>query len=83
VKACVDVVIGSPGLLARREDHPLRVDDGPGARTRTRLSDNAEARRCYIEHNTPSARRLHYWVGPEGAVEFASVNIHDDMTIPQ
>jgi hypothetical protein len=82
-KACVDVIIGSAGLLARRDDHQLRVDDGPNAKSRVRSRDQAQAHRCYIEHGTPSARRLHYWVLQDNAVEFASVNIHDDMTIPE
>jgi len=82
IKACADVVLGAPALLGRREDHVLRTGDGANDAVRTRARDGAEARRCCVEQGTPGARRLHYWVTPEGAVEFASVNVHDDMNIP-
>jgi hypothetical protein len=83
LKACADVVIAAPGLLRRREDHPLRVGGGANDAVRVRVHDGAEAHRCYIEHNTPAARRLHYWALIDGSVEFASVNLHDDMAIPE
>lgn len=82
IRACAEVAIGAPGLLRQREDHALRMGDGGNDPTRVRTSDGAEGRRCYIEHNTPAARRLHYWTLPDGTIEFASVNVHDDMTIP-
>ncbi|MGH2696311.1 MAG: hypothetical protein ACRDIW_04895 [Actinomycetota bacterium] len=83
IRACADVAIGSQQLLARRDDHALRTGEGANDPQRVRASDGAPARRCYIEHNTPAARRLHYWVLGDGTVEFASVNVHDDMNIPE
>ena len=83
VRACADVAINAPGLLGRRDDHQLRLGDGGNSPTRRRSWDDAVAHRCYLEHKTPSARRLHYWVLPDGSVEFASVNLHDDMNIPE
>ena len=82
IKACADVVIGSPDLLARRQDHALRLGSGGNDPARVRDRDAAHARRCYVEHGTPAARRLHYWHLPDGSIEFASVNVHDDLIIP-
>ncbi len=83
IKAAADIVIGAVGLLSRREDHELRTGAGANDPQRTRASDGAKARRCYIEQRTASARRLHYWVIENGSVELASVNVHDDMNIPE
>lgn len=82
IRACAEVAIGAPGLLRQREDHALRTGTGGNDPTCVRTGDGAEGRRCYIEHNTAAARRLHYWTLPDGTIEFASVNVHDDMTIP-
>lgn len=81
VKACADVVMNAPGLLRRRDDHALRVGNGPNDPQVERSTDGAVGRRCALESNTPGARRIHYWVLPTGVVEFAAVNIHDDMWI--
>lgn len=83
IKACADLVVAAPPRLAAREDHPLRTGEGGGDPQRTRRRDGASARRCYIEHNVPAARRLHYWVLDDGSIELASVNVHDDMNIPE
>jgi len=83
VKACADVVIGSDGLLKRRDNHRLRAGPGGEENDRKRSSDNATAFRCSIEQKSSSARRLHYWQMDGGAIEFASVGVHDDMNIPE
>lgn len=83
IKACADVVIASPSLLGRRDDHILRTGDGANDPQRMRSSDGAGARRCYLEQKVPAARRLHYWLLEDGSVELASVNVHDDMNIPE
>ncbi len=83
LKACADVVSAAPDLLSRREDHPLRTGSGGNSPAKRRGSDQAEARRCYVEIKVPSARRIHYWLLDGQSVEFASVNVHDDMTIPE
>ena len=82
LRACADVVVAAPGLLKARSDHPLRAADIGTAPVRTRSSDGATARRCYIERDVPAALRLHYWLLPDGTVELASVNDHCDMNIP-
>lgn len=41
---------------------------------------------CALQVNTPSARRLHWWAIPGKAgqtIEFASVGLHDDFSIPE
>lgn len=83
VRTCCAVVASMPALLAKIEDHPLRTGNASSAPPRIRPSDGAQARRAYLEQRTPAARRLHYWVLPDGSVEFASVNLHDDMSIPE
>jgi hypothetical protein len=82
VKTCGDIASGAPALITRRNDHQLRMKDDVTAPTKTRERDGAEARRCYVEERTHAARRLHYWLLPDHSVEFASVNVHDDMSIP-
>jgi hypothetical protein len=82
VKACADVISGSTQRLAKRQDHKLRTGSGGDDPARTRTRDGAAARRCYIEHKTAAARRLHYWVLADSSIEFASINVHDDMDIP-
>jgi len=70
-----------PGLHA----HPLR-SGSRGAPSRVRARDGAQAWRCALKVNAPSAGRLHWWVlqGVEGgALEFASVGLHDDVDIPE
>ncbi len=81
VRACADVVLNAPELLRRADDHALRTGDG-GSNPAIQRSDGAVARRCSIEQNTPAARRVHYWILPGGSIEFASINVHDDASIP-
>lgn len=70
---------------------PLRFafneDDGRRA-TQQLISDMfrmasaaAVAWRASLQVNTPSARRIHYWVLPSGRVDLARVSTHDDFTI--
>lgn len=61
---------------------PLRSGLGPSEPARERARDGATARRCCIENNTSAARRLHYWVLADRSLELASVNVHEDATIP-
>ena len=47
-----------------------------------RSRDGAEAHGATSNTTPHRARRLHYWSLVDGTVEFASVNVHDDTTIP-
>lgn len=77
-RAVVDVLTGYVRELTSRNVHPLREGTGASAATVTR-SDGAVCFRAYIEQNTPSARRLHYWQTPSQPLELSRVVLHDDM----
>lgn len=77
------IVVNTPRLLDARDDHALRSGSGGNDPAVARARDGAKGRRIAIEQNTAAARRLHYWVLPDSSIELASVNVHDDMTIPE
>jgi hypothetical protein len=76
----MEVITGKASQSAGRELHQLRTDDAGGSPQRVR-EDGARAWRVSLQSNTPAARRLHYWVLPDGSIEFAKVGVHDDMSI--
>jgi len=81
IDVCAEVILGVAERKKGRTMHPL----GDGAAhldPRTRSRDGAKAWRCALQIKTPSARRLHWWRLPDGTIEFASVNKHDDFRIP-
>src|SRR5690606_18697623 len=85
LEVCAQVAANMAHELPAREVHQLRAGSR-GAGSRVRASDQAQAWRCSLQANTPSARRLHWWAvpGPEGQViEFASVGLHDEFRIPE
>ncbi len=82
LRACADVIVAAPELLKARVDHPLRVGGCGTKPVRIRSLDGAIARRCRVEGKVAAALRLHYWLLPDGSIELASVNTHEDMTIP-
>ncbi|GGF49010.1 hypothetical protein GCM10010922_26120 [Microbacterium sorbitolivorans] len=77
MRAIVDVLTGRAASLDSREVHRLRTSDAGGSPYLVRASDGADAYRCAIERNTPSARRLHYWRLGDGGIELARVREHD------
>ena len=76
----MEVATGKAALSAGRELHQLRTDDAGGSPQRVR-EDGARAWRVSLQSNTAAARRLHYWVLPDGSIELAKVGVHDDMSI--
>lgn len=81
-EVCAEVACGRapdrPGLGV----HPLRATDGTGTGSRQRVRDDgALAFRASLQVRTAAARRLHYWVLPDGRVELARIGYHDDFTI--
>ncbi|WP_400996664.1 hypothetical protein [Agromyces sp. GXQ0307] len=76
LKAVVDVLTGRAEHMDGREVHRLRASEAGGSPYLVR-EDGAHAMRCAIERNTPSARRLHYWVMPGGKIELSRVDVHD------
>jgi hypothetical protein len=73
-----EIVTGLAQQLQSREIHHLRTGTGGDDPVRTR-GDGAIAWRASLQVNTPSARRLHYWVLPSGVIELAKVATHDDF----
>lgn len=73
-----EIVTGLAPQLPSREVHHLRT--GPGGDDPVRVrEDGAIAWRASLQVNTPSARRIHYWVVPGRPIEFARVTTHDDF----
>lgn len=75
VDVIVEVLTDLAPSLTSREVHQLRT--GPGGDDPVRTRGDQIAWRVSLQVNTPSARRLHYWRGPEG-IELASIRLHDD-----
>ncbi|MFT4189814.1 MAG: hypothetical protein QM621_14715 [Aeromicrobium sp.] len=73
-----EVLTGLAAQTAGRELHHLRTGPGGEDPVRTR-DDGAVAWRASLQVKTPSARRLHYWVLPDGTIELARVATHDDF----
>ena len=78
LKASVDVLTGRVRSLAGRRLHPLRTGNGASAAELVR-ADGARCMRVAVEQNAPAARRLHYWILPDGGIELSRVVTHDDM----
>lgn len=75
-----EIVTGLAPQLPSREVHYLRTGSGGDDPVRVR-DDGAIAWRASLQVNTPSARRIHYWVLPSGQIELARVATHDDFEI--
>jgi hypothetical protein len=75
-----EIVTGLAPQLPSREVHQLRTGSGGDDPVRVR-DDGAVAWRASLQVNTPSARRIHYWVLPSGQIELARVATHDDFDI--
>lgn len=76
----MEVLTGKARESSGREVHQLRSGESGGAPQLVR-SDGARAWRVSLQRNTPSARRLHYWVLTDGSIELAKVGVHDDMSL--
>ncbi len=77
---CAMIACGRAPAIDGLELHKLRTGHGGSDPQRSR-GDGALAWRCAVKRNQPSAPRLHYWVTPDGVIEFADVVKHDDMGI--
>ncbi|WP_213456319.1 S1 RNA-binding domain-containing protein [Rhizomonospora bruguierae] len=80
MQVCAEVVSGRAADRSGLQVHALRSADGGGSAQRTR-HDGARAYRASLQVRTAAARRLHYWVLPDGRIELAKVGYHDDFTI--
>lgn len=73
-----EIVTGLAPQIPSREVHHLRT--GPGGDDPVRIrEDGAIAWRASLQVRTPSARRIHYWILPNGDFELARVTTHDDF----
>lgn len=78
---CAMVACGRAPEIDGLDLHQLRTGVGGSDPQRRRESDGALAWRCAVKVRQPSAPRLHYWVLPDGTIEFADVVKHDDTGI--
>lgn len=62
-----------------RAVHALRAGMGGNAPQRLRARDGAKAWRRDIDHEY----HLHYWEMEDGTIEFASMVVHNDFSIPE
>ena len=84
LEVCAQVASDRAHQIGGREVHRLR--NGPAGTARLRTGDGAVAWRCALQIGTASARRLHWWDvsrGGKRTIEFASVAVHDEMSIPE
>lgn len=77
LRCMIDVLLGR---AAKRQEHPLRANEGANAPART-TGSGLSVMRCYIEEGHASAARLHYAYEMDGSILFLSVRKHDDMRI--
>ena len=81
--ACAQVACNRAHEIQGRFVHELT--EGVAGRSTVRQSDGAKAWRCALQVGSPSARRLHWWSIPQKdgvTIEFASVAVHDEFSIP-
>lgn len=76
LRCAVDMLTGMGETMHSRRVHPLRqtAAGNSGLYTDDR---GAVCMRAYIEADTASARRLHYWKLPDGSIELIRIVLHD------
>lgn len=72
-----DIVSGHSETSSSRAWHQLRTGDSVNDPVVTR-ADGSTCWRVYLQHNTPSARRLHLWRLAKGDIELSSIRLHHD-----
>lgn len=78
LRGIVDALTDRAADIPGRQLHRLREGQG-GSDPYVTRSDGALCWRLSLEANTASARRLHYWQLPGGAIELSRVVLHDDV----
>lgn len=78
VNVVLEVITGRADTLPGRAAHHFRSGHG-AEESAHRREDGSTLWRVSLQHNSPQARRLHFWRGSNGQVELASVRSHDDM----
>jgi hypothetical protein len=80
VAVAVEVLTGLADSLPGRDMHRLR-GGLPGTSSYIEDSELGTAWRVALQVKTASARRMHFWRGTDGKIVFATVGLHDDMSI--
>lgn len=73
-----EILTGLAPQIPSREVHRLRAGLGGEDPIRVR-EDGAVCWRASLQVKTPAARRIHYWIRPDGVVELSRVATHDDF----
>ena len=80
VEVIVYVLTGRDVDMPSCDRHALRTGAGGDDAQRVRAGGRETCWRVALQHGTPSARRLHYWMSRDGSsIELASVRAHDDF----
>lgn len=77
VDVVVEVLTGRVYDMPGRETHQLRT--GPAGSPYLTRPDGATCWRAYLQHKTPQAKRLHFWMRTDGIIELSAVRKHDDF----
>lgn len=80
VAVAVEVLTGLADSLPGRDMHRLR-GGLPGTSSYVEDPELGTAWRVALQVKTASARRMHFWRGTDGKIVFATVGLHDDMSI--
>lgn len=80
VAVAVEVLTGLADTLPGRDMHRLR-GGLPGTSSWVEDPELGTAWRVALQVKTASARRMHFWRGTDGKIVFATVGVHDDMSI--
>jgi len=73
---CAMVACGLAPRLRGLEPHPLLTGNA-GAQLVRR--DDGKGWRCNLKRNASGGPRLHYWVLPDGRIDFTAVGAHDEL----
>ena len=79
VEVIIHVLTRRDKTLASRELHQLRTGRGGEDPPRSRNAGRDTCWRVNLQTNTPSARRLHYWLCADGSIELSSIRLHDNF----
>jgi hypothetical protein len=79
IAVAVEVLTGLADSMPGRDMHRLR-GGLPGSPC-VEHPELGTAWRVALQTKTASARRMHFWRGSDGRVVFATVGVHDDMSI--
>jgi hypothetical protein len=82
ITVIVDVVSGRAADVNSRKVRPFRDGGGDVGRPQIVRDDGATAWRANVSTGTPAARRIMWWVLPDGRLELARFATHDDVRMP-